>query len=146
MFYKNWPYWLKGGIVFTFIIALIFLLLLYIQLVIFNIIPVFAFILLLPGTYITVLITQGKCFFEFMGPLRTGCMLDVVRWGYLTFVIIISSVFYFLVGSLLSLFYKKIKIEIKNKNTTVVVILILAFMVILWFIKNFVLKELGYKL
>jgi hypothetical protein len=135
MFWKNLPYWLKGGIIFVFVVILLFLLALFVQGVLFNSIPVFVFLIFMPGYILTKFVTLGKCYFYFMSPPPPNCPLDKIPGSEMLLVIILNFIFYFFTGAILSLIHKKLKTPA----------FILAILVIIGITSIFVLKIFGFK-
>lgn len=113
MFYKNWPYWLKGGII-SIITMVILMGLAYWLPVWFSInIDIsflLAFLVFAPTAILASLVGLGGCF-NMDGPCSLG-------GGDSAFIImiILNMAGYFIVGAIIGLIYGKIKRRIKNKK------------------------------
>jgi hypothetical protein len=101
MFYKNWPYWLKGGIIMDLIIVILALFFYWFRFISIDISFLVAFLLSMPGTF---LISGGTGCFD------APCSVIISDNGIRMALTITSNVMvYFIIGSIIGLIYGKIK-------------------------------------
>ncbi|OGZ78174.1 MAG: hypothetical protein A2358_02385 [Candidatus Staskawiczbacteria bacterium RIFOXYB1_FULL_37_44] len=102
MFYKNWPYWLKGGIILDLLIIIAFL--------IYRFFSIFSSLLILEILFPSTLLIRElsiKCFLAgYMGD-RSICPISLQTFQII--LLISSIIFYFIVGAIIGLIYGKIK-------------------------------------
>lgn len=112
MFFKKWPYWLKGAIIFEIIFIIIFIIILAINLINQKLFFKFfydIFIFMFMPAVLMVYPLSSECFFGersfLFGPKK--CPIGETEYGIILFVS--SVVFYFVIGALFGWIYKKIK-------------------------------------
>lgn len=127
MFYKNCPYWLKGGLLSIFIVILV------VSFYIFIWVPIFTdnmlvLLILIPGLYI--LSPFGDCI-SFMGPVGK-CLISSETYSIL--LILATLMGYFIVGAIVGFIYGKIKNDFMQKITKfILIILSILFLCIVLF-------------
>src|SRR3989344_4254200 len=96
MVWKNWSYWVKGGIIFTIIIF------------IFQIIGAFA---VLSGTknliFAPFIFVQGFLNYPFGIPIAN--FLETLSFGIYPLTLLLNLVYLFIIGAIIGLIYGKIK-------------------------------------
>lgn len=111
MFWKNWPYWLKGGIIMNAIMAILIVLFYCLERLGFISIDIsflVTFLSFIPGAFLISPFLGGWSCFNMDGP----CSI-IVSNNIRTILIIVSNIIaYFIIGAVVGLIYGKIK----NKN------------------------------
>jgi hypothetical protein len=102
---KDWPKWLKYGLIVDLIVIILVTILMSLFVLGAPILGIPLIILVLPGVFILNIVTSGRCYIGFEIPDRS-CFTENI---YVVALLIIELVFFFLVGALISLFINKSK-------------------------------------
>jgi hypothetical protein len=108
MRWKDWPSWLKGGIVLDLIVIIIFLLYRFIWVPLFTD-NLLILLLFAPGFLIIYKFIPPGCLDIMPGSLTPVC---TVEWNVLITILVITNIIaYFIIGAIIGFIYGKIKFK-----------------------------------